>query len=209
LPEDSPLSDELPPSERELDILKVLWEIGSGKVRDVHDCLFPKHGLAFNTVQTLLRNMEAKGLVGHRADGRMFIYFPTHTREQVTSRFLSKVFGGDLDQFVLSVLLASDASPDQLRGLEELVAKAREEKQRTKRSYPPIGAAVAKGLPTEGGMPPYITLDGAAGFPGAAGCFGTSFSPFNTELGTGRGESRVKGIALPFGFATEKLVDWH
>jgi predicted transcriptional regulator len=128
------LSDEQPPSERELDILKVLWDIGSSSVRDVHDRLSPELGLAFNTVQTFLRNMEEKGLVGHRAEGRTFIYFPTHTREQVTSRFLSKVFGGALDQFVLSMLRASDASPDELRGLEELIAKARAEKQRKKRS---------------------------------------------------------------------------
>jgi BlaI family penicillinase repressor len=128
------LSDELPPSERELDILKVLWDIGASSVRDVHDRLSPELGLAFNTVQTFLRNMEEKGLVGHRAEGRTFIYFPTHTREQVTSRFLSKVFGGALDQFVLSMLRASDASPDELLGLEELIAKARAEKQRKKRS---------------------------------------------------------------------------
>jgi hypothetical protein len=73
--------------------------------------------------------------------------------------------------------------------------------------YPAIGAVLAKVLPTEGGMPPYITLDGAAGFPGAAGYLGTSFNPFNTELGTGRGESRVEGIALPSGFTTEQLAN--
>ena len=128
------MADELPPSERELDILKVLWEIGSGSVRDVHERLSPDLGLAFNTVQTFLRNMDEKGLVGHRAEGRTFIYFPKHTREQVTSRFLSKVFGGALDQFVLSLLRASDASAEELRGLEELIAKARAEKQRKKRS---------------------------------------------------------------------------
>jgi predicted transcriptional regulator len=126
------LADELPPSERELDILRVLWEIGPGSVRDVHERLAPGLGLAFNTVQTVLRNMEEKGLVGHRAEGRTFIYFPKHTREQVTSRFLSKVFGGALDQFVLSMLRASDASAEELRSLEELIAKARAAKQRKK-----------------------------------------------------------------------------
>ena len=118
------------PSDRELDILKVLWELGSGSVRDVHERLSADLGLAFNTVQTVLRNMEDKGLVGHRNEGRTFIYFPTHTREQVTSRFLSKVFGGALDQFVLSMLRASDAKADELRALEELIARARAEKQK-------------------------------------------------------------------------------
>ena len=88
------MPEELPPSDRELDVLKVLWELGSGSVREVHERVDPESGLAFNTVQTVLRNMEEKGLVGHRAEGRTFIYFPVHTREQVTSRFLAKVFGG-------------------------------------------------------------------------------------------------------------------
>ncbi|QJX01001.1 BlaI/MecI/CopY family transcriptional regulator [Frigoriglobus tundricola] len=118
------------PSERELDVLKVLWEMGSGSVREVADKLAPELGLAFNTVQTVLRNMEDKGLVGHRADGRTFVYFPKHTREQVTARFLSKVFGGALDQFVLSMLRAADAAPDELRELEQLIAQARAAKQR-------------------------------------------------------------------------------
>jgi predicted transcriptional regulator len=126
------LAEDLPPSGRELDVLRVLWEIGSGSVRDVHDRLSPDLGLAFNTVQTVLRNMEDKGLVGHRAEGRTFIYFPKHTREQVTSRFLTKVFGGALDQFVLSMLQAADASPKELRELEELIAQVRATKQRKK-----------------------------------------------------------------------------
>jgi predicted transcriptional regulator len=121
---------EQPPSERELDVLKVLWEIGSGSVREVADRLSPDLGLAFNTVQTVLRNMEEKGLVGHRAEGRTFVYFPKHTREQVTARFLTKVFGGALDQFVLSMLQAADASPEELRELEKLIARARAAKQR-------------------------------------------------------------------------------
>jgi predicted transcriptional regulator len=123
-----------PPSERELDVLKVLWEIGSGSVRAVADGLPPELGLAFNTVQTVLRNMEEKGLVGHRAEGRTFVYFPKHTREQVTSRFLSKVFGGALDQFVLSMLRATDANPAELQALEKLIAQARTAKQRKGRS---------------------------------------------------------------------------
>ena len=126
------MADVQPPSDRELDVLKVLWELGSGTVREVHDRLTPDLGLAFNTVQTVLRNMEDKGLVGHRADGRTFTYFPRHTREQVTGRFLSKVFDGALDQFVLSMLRASDASPDELRDLEKLIADARAKKQNPK-----------------------------------------------------------------------------
>lgn len=117
------------PSERELDILKALWELGAGSVRDVHEHLHPNGEAHFNTVQTLLRIMEDKGLVGHRTEGRAFIYFPKHSREKVTRRFLHKVFDGALDQMVLSLLQAENASAAELRELERLIAKARRAKQ--------------------------------------------------------------------------------
>jgi len=117
------------PSERELDILKALWELSEGSVREVHERLHPQGEAHFNTVQTLLRIMEDKGLVGHRAEGRTFIYFPKHSREKVTRRFLHKVFDGAIDQMVLSLLLAKDASAAELKELERLIAKARRAKQ--------------------------------------------------------------------------------
>jgi predicted transcriptional regulator len=117
------------PSERELEILKVLWDLGEASVRDVHERLAPKGEVHFNTVQTLLRIMEEKGLVTHRAVGRTFIYTPSHSREQVTKRFLHKVFDGALDQMVLSLLQVEDTSARELKELERLIAKARKERQ--------------------------------------------------------------------------------
>ena len=117
------------PSERELEILKVLWDLGEGSVRDVHERLAPQDELHFNTVQTLLRIMEDKDLVKHRAVGRTFIYSPCHSREQVTRRFLHKVFDGALDQFVLTILRSKDADAAELQELEQLIARARREKQ--------------------------------------------------------------------------------
>jgi predicted transcriptional regulator len=116
------------PSPRELDVLKALWALGSGSVREVHRRMCPDGELAFNTVQTLLRIMEDKGLVRHRAEGRTFIYEPTYGRDRVTSRLLHRVFDGALDQVVLSLLQAKDASEEELRGLERLIAAARKRK---------------------------------------------------------------------------------
>jgi len=117
------------PSERELEILKVLWELGCGSVREVHQRLCPDDELAFNTVQTMLRIMEEKGLVSHRSEGRTFIYSPQHSRERVTHRFLNKVFDGSLDQLVLTLLQTEDTSADELKELERLIARARKDKQ--------------------------------------------------------------------------------
>lgn len=109
-------------------MLKALWELNSGSVREVHERMCPGGELAFNTVQSLLRIMEEKGLVRHRAEGRTFVYEPIYHRDQVTSRLLNRVFDGALDQVVLSLLQAKDASADELRGLERLIAAARKRK---------------------------------------------------------------------------------
>ena len=113
------------PSPRELDVLKALWALGSGSVREVHERMCPDGELAFNTVQTLLRIMEDKGLIRHRADGRTFIYEPIYNRNRVTARLLHRVFDGALDQVVLSLLQAKDVSDEELRGLERMIADTR------------------------------------------------------------------------------------
>jgi BlaI family penicillinase repressor len=113
------------PSPRELDVLKALWALGSGSVREVRERMCPEGELAFNTVQTLLRIMEEKGLTRHRAEGRTFIYEPIYSRDRVMARLLHRVFDGALDQAVLSLLRVKDVSDEELRVLERMIADAR------------------------------------------------------------------------------------
>lgn len=125
---------DLSPSERELDILKVLWNLGEGSVRQVHEKLCPDGECAFNTVQTLLRIMEDKKLVAHRAEGRTFIYRPLFSREQASTRFLNRVFNGALDQLVLSMLQSEDVSSQELKELEQLIARTRRKRQKEQKN---------------------------------------------------------------------------
>jgi predicted transcriptional regulator len=122
------------PSERELDLLKVMWQLGEAKVRDIHDALCPDGECAFTTVQTLVRIMQQKGFVSKRSERRTDFYTPLYTLEDATSRFVNKLFDGAVDRFVLSMLSAEDVSADEMRELEKMIAKARraKEKQDTK-----------------------------------------------------------------------------
>jgi len=117
------------PTGRELEILKVLWELGSASVRQVRQRLCPNGELAFTTVQTLLRIMDEKELVSHKSEGRSFVYTPRYSRERAASRFLQQVFDGAMDQVVVSMLSTTDASPDELRQLEKIISQARRQKQ--------------------------------------------------------------------------------
>ena len=116
------------PSPREVDVLKALWALGSGSVREVHKWMCPDGELAFNTIQTLLRIMEDKGLIRHRAEGRTFIYEPIYSRDRVTARLLHRVFDGAIDEAVLSLLQAKDATEEELQALERMISEARKRK---------------------------------------------------------------------------------
>jgi len=122
--------DQLPtPTPAELDILKVLWDRGPSSVRDVHQHL-PRSGLAYNTVQTLLRLMEEKkGLVAHHVQRRTFIYTPCFSREESAARFLDRVFDGAASQLVLSLLRAERISPKELDQMHAMIAEARRKRQ--------------------------------------------------------------------------------
>jgi BlaI family penicillinase repressor len=120
--------DDLPtPTARELEILKVLWEHGPRSVSDVHRLLRTGDGKQphLNTVQTLLRLMETKGLVTHTAEGRTFIYAPLFSREESAARFLDRVFDGAASQLVLSLLKAERIPPAELEQMRQLIGQAK------------------------------------------------------------------------------------
>jgi len=131
------MAEKMNPTERELEILKVLWDRGEATVRDVYEELRQRLPIVQNTVQAFLRTMEDKGLVTHRLEGRTFIYQPTYQRQQTTQRMaeqlLTRAFDGAMDQLVQSVLSLRRPTKDELERLEELVAKAKANKNKTSR----------------------------------------------------------------------------
>ena len=117
------------PTSREIDILKVLWELGPASVRDVYRRLAKHEDLAYNTVQTLMRIMEDKGLLEHHVEGRAFIYTPIHTREESVHGFLDQVFDGAADQLVMTLLRSERLSAKELANLQEMIEKTRKRKK--------------------------------------------------------------------------------
>jgi len=116
------------PTERELQILKVLWERGEATVREVYETLRDDVPIVQNTVQAFLRLMEDKGLVSHRTEGRTFVYRATssgeRTKKDLVSGLIHSVFDGALDQLVASALAAKKPSREELARLRELLAAA-------------------------------------------------------------------------------------
>lgn len=111
----------------QLRLMKTFWDNGEMAVTEVHDRIEPETGLAFTTVATMLRKMEARGLVNHRAEGRRFLYKATVSAAEVTRNMaddlLDKLFGGSLAQMVNHLLTTREVSRAELSKLEDLIAE--------------------------------------------------------------------------------------
>jgi len=110
-------------TDRELDVMAVLWQHGSGTVNEVRDGLGDE--LAYTTVLTILRTLEEKGFVSHIAEGKAHRYLPAVSQDlagkSALSRVLDKIFAGSSE--LLLTQLVSDQSLDdaELRRLRKLL----------------------------------------------------------------------------------------
>jgi BlaI family transcriptional regulator, penicillinase repressor len=118
------------PTDRELEALKVLWERGEATVRDVAAAMNAKgEELAYTTVLSLLQVMEQKGLVGHRREGKAYLYAPRVPRDgtfrSLAGDFLERVFDGAVDEYLVHAIDARGITPEELDRLERMIADAR------------------------------------------------------------------------------------
>ncbi|HQR07056.1 MAG TPA: BlaI/MecI/CopY family transcriptional regulator [Gemmatales bacterium] len=115
------------PTPRELEILKTLWDQGPLGVREVYQILAEAQDedLAYNTVQTLLRIMEDKGLVKHHVVGRAFIYTPLFSREQSVNSYVDRVFNGAASEMVATLLNNERLATKELEKIQELINEAK------------------------------------------------------------------------------------
>lgn len=110
--------------DRELDIMGVLWDLGSGTVAEVRGKL--PVDLAYTTVLTILRNLEAKDLVSHTAEGKAHRYFPrvarTTARRTALTRILDKLFHGSPEQLITQLVEDEKLSARELKRLRALLS---------------------------------------------------------------------------------------
>jgi predicted transcriptional regulator len=117
-------------TDRELEILKILWAHGKASVREVQEDLNKSAGpVAYSTVQTLLNIMEEKkGLVRHVVEGRTFIYIPKKTSDrtirELTKRFVDRVFDGALDRVMVALLDSKAPSAAEFDRLRSMIDEA-------------------------------------------------------------------------------------
>jgi len=110
-------------SDRELDVMAVLWARGSGTVAEVREAL--PDPLAYTTVLTVLRTLEEKGFVGHEEEGKAHRYLPLVARERAgrsaLTRMVEKLFDGSPELLLTQLVSDRRLSPPEIRRLRKIL----------------------------------------------------------------------------------------
>jgi predicted transcriptional regulator len=110
--------------ERELEVMTWLWANGSGTVSEVKDGLGDP--LAYTTVLTILRNLEAKGFLTREDEGRGHRYFPRvqqkAARKRALRRLIDTLFLGSPEALLSHLVDEHDLSPAELRKIANRLA---------------------------------------------------------------------------------------
>jgi BlaI family penicillinase repressor len=113
-------------TQRELDIMGVLWEVGEATVTEVRDRIDPD--LAYTSISSMIRTLELKGYVSHRrGEGKTHIYFPVidaeTAGESALGRVLDKIYGGSPIKLLAHLMEQQRLSPKELARMRDLLKR--------------------------------------------------------------------------------------
>lgn len=113
-------------TEGELPLMQVLWEKGRATVGEVAASLGSEPPLAYSTVLTTLRILEAKGYLRHTKEGRAFVYEPVVVEQEATrnaiTTFVNRFFGGSSELLVVNLLKQETLGRAELRRIKKMIA---------------------------------------------------------------------------------------
>lgn len=111
-------------TQRELDIMSVLWELGEATVTEVRDRVDPN--LAYTSISSMIRTLEMKGYVSHRrGEGKTHVYFPVieaeKAGESALGRVLDKIYGGSPIKLLAHLVDQKRLSEKELARMRDLL----------------------------------------------------------------------------------------
>jgi len=121
------------PTDSELEILRVLWELGPSTVKTVNDRLNKIRLVGYTTTLKLLQIMNEKGLVNRDENERSHIYSSaigeSDIQAEMVNKLLTSVFSGSASKLVMQVLGNSNTSKEELLKIKELLNKIERDKK--------------------------------------------------------------------------------
>ena len=112
-------------TDKELEIMKVIWKLGEASARQIQENLSGKRH--YNSVMTIIRVLEKKNHLIHREDGRSHIYRaavnPEKARTRVLKHLVKHVFGGSAASLVLNLVETGDLTFEELDAIRKKATK--------------------------------------------------------------------------------------
>jgi BlaI family transcriptional regulator, penicillinase repressor len=118
-------------TQRELDIMGVLWELGEATVTQVRDRVDPN--LAYTSISSMIRTLEMKGYVSHRrGEGKTHVYFPViepeAAGESALGRVLDKIYGGSPIKLLAHLMERRKLSDKELARMRDLLKSTKKKR---------------------------------------------------------------------------------
>ncbi len=108
--------------------MKVIWQVGKGFVKDFLE-VFPDPKPHYNTLSSLVRILEDKGFVGHKAYGKTHEYFPLISQDAYQTAYLSRIvdgyFGSSYKNVVSFFAENENISVDELKEIINMIEKGK------------------------------------------------------------------------------------
>ena len=121
----------VPLTEAEQRLMEIVWSAGPATVGQIVEAIPEAERPAYNTVQTIMKILERKGYVEHRAEGRAFVYQAVVDRDAAARTALSHVvqrfFGGSPRTLALNLIEGDHLTEDELDELQRTITRAKDE----------------------------------------------------------------------------------
>jgi len=118
------------PTEVELELLRALWDMGSGSVRELHEVVSRQRALGYTSVLKTLQIMTEKGLVERTEAGKAHIYHAAASQEETQNQLLrdlsERLFSGSAAQLAMHALSMQPASEEELQEIRKIIRQKRE-----------------------------------------------------------------------------------
>ncbi len=126
-----------PLSEKQREIMEVVWELGKASVFEVRDELSKHREVARNTVRTMMERLEEKGWLTHHVIGRTYFYTALVTKEvsigERIADVVDKVCDGRPESLMAALLDYRGLNPEEIERIQKLLADAQRENTRAKK----------------------------------------------------------------------------
>jgi len=103
---------------QELEIMKVIWKLGTPTVRQVYETMLERRKVAYTTVMTMMNILEQKGYLKKRQGERAFVYTPRKPEKQVirdmVREFVGRVFNGAAEPLLLHLVEDDQLTKEEL-----------------------------------------------------------------------------------------------